>query len=270
MADEPVPREWRASQEEQRDAIRGMRWDDFRRWFRDRWEPGQHIALVGPTGTGKSTFACHVIGPDVANRFYVLALDPKGGDSTLASSGLFVRIPTWPPGKKLREAIEDGAIPVRLVVGPVVHTLADRAALVAAQREALQGAFEEGGWTIYIDELQLATDRRIMDLGREVEQILVAARDKGISLVSSYQAPRWVPPSASQQATWVAMWRTMDRRVVDRMAEVLGRDAVVLRRAVLELGDHDVLIGGRNLRDPLIVTDPPPIEPKLLTEVDGQ
>lgn len=241
------------------DRVHARPWPEFIRWFAEEWEPGEHVALVGPTGGGKSTLACHIL----ALRWYVLALDPKGGDRTLAGSGMFERITSWPPGRQLRTTIEEGEVPVRLVVGPVVRNYSDRAALVSAQRAALVGSFDEGGWTVYIDELQVATDRRIMGLAPEVETNLIAARDKGVSMVASFQAPRWVPPSASQQASWVFMWRTMDRRVVDRMAEVLGRDALMIRKAVQQLGDYDVLVGGRSLQDPLVVTCPPPILPAV-------
>jgi hypothetical protein len=252
------------------DEVEARPWPEFIRWFKSAWVPGQHVALVGPTGTGKSTLACHIL----RLRWYVLGLDPKGGDSTLASSGLFRRVGSWPPPTDVRKRIEkgqeEGGGPVRLIVGPVVHDPADRVALREAIRAALNGAFTEGGWTLYIDELQLATDRRIMGLGPEVEQILIAARDKKVSLVTSYQAPSWVPPSASRQASWVAMWRTMDKDVVDKMANVLGRDKLMIRAAVEELGDYDVLFGGRRLSDPLLVTCPPPIMPLGEKDADNR
>lgn len=53
----------------------------------------------------------------------------------------------------------------------------------------------------------------------------------------------------------------MDKDVVDKMANVMGRDKLMIRVAVEQLGDHDVLFGGRRLSDPLLVTCPPPILP---------
>ena len=49
-------------------------WDLFLDWFKDNWHPGDHAALIGPTGEGKSTFAVGILGL----RKWVLALDPKG------------------------------------------------------------------------------------------------------------------------------------------------------------------------------------------------
>src|ERR1700727_3046512 len=47
------------------------------------WQPGEHMALDGPTGEGKTTHAVGILGL----RKYVLALDPKGEDETLSASG---------------------------------------------------------------------------------------------------------------------------------------------------------------------------------------
>lgn len=65
-------------------AVVGLEWDDFLAYMRDVWEPGQHIAMIGPTGEGKSTFAVGLL----SLRKWVLALDPKGEDETLTESGL--------------------------------------------------------------------------------------------------------------------------------------------------------------------------------------
>ena len=35
--------------------IQAKSWDQFLADFRDEWKPGQHIAIIAPTGQGKTT-----------------------------------------------------------------------------------------------------------------------------------------------------------------------------------------------------------------------
>jgi len=121
---------------------------------------------------------------------------------------------------------------------------------------ALDSAWSMGGWTVYADELQILTDRRMMNLQSECDRMLVAARDRGVSFVSSYQAPAWVTPHASRQATWVAVSYTRDAAVVDRLAEILGRPKAEIRGALQGLDRFSWLIVGRDPREPYRVTIP--------------
>lgn len=233
-------------------------WDDpvngFRAWFRSAWEPGQHLSVIAPTGAGKTTFVGGVLG----FRRYVLALDPKGGDSTLAALGL-ERLDAWPGERRMQQICarndEDG-LPTRYIVGPRAETVADRARLTEESRKALVGAYNMGGWTLYADELQILTDPRMMGLRKEADEILIAARDKALSFVSSYQAPAWVTPHASRMSTWVAVSYTRDVDVVNRLAEILGRPKAEIRGCVDGLDEYTWIVCGRNPREPLRVTLP--------------
>ena len=60
----------------------GLPWERFLAYMRDTWKPGQHIAMIGPTGEGKTTFAAGLL----SIRKWVMALDPKGEDETLTKS----------------------------------------------------------------------------------------------------------------------------------------------------------------------------------------
>lgn len=237
--------------------VDGLPWPAFRARFAELWEPGQHVAIIAPTGTGKTTFAGNIL--DL--RRYVLALDPKGGDPTLIDLG-YPRLTGWPGDRSMERLIaendEKGQVS-RYVVGPLVQTEGELFKLRGALAETLAGVFSLGGFTEYIDELQLLTDRKYMGLNGPVERHLIAGRAKGISVVSTYQAPRWVPRSASEQATWLCVSHTRDRDVVDRLAEMLGRDKAEVRGAVTAMGteEYSWLIGGRNPRHPLMVTKPP-------------
>jgi hypothetical protein len=234
-------------------------WDEFAEWFSGVWKPGEHVACIAPTGAGKSTL---IVGLLQQCRNFVLAFDPKGGDSTLRGSG-WPRLPDWPPPPKVYDDMYK-RIPQRFIVGPATSMVADLARQKRIFQSALQGSFNDGGWTVYVDELQLMADRRMMGLGTDVERLLIAARDKGISVVSAYQRPANVPRTASDQSSWVAVSYTRDRDVVDRVAEMLGRPKPEIRGALNGLDPFSWLVIGRNPRMPLIVTRPREIARKAV------
>jgi hypothetical protein len=226
-------------------------WEIFERWFREQWEPGQHAALIGPTGEGKTTFAVGIL----KNRKYVLALDPKGEDETLRQSG-FQRITSWPLPSKLRDQITDGK-PVRLVVGGSVRTDEEQEALVSLMKKVLAGVRAEGRWTVYADEFQLLADRRMYGLDKQVEAMLIAARSKGTSVVTSFQAPAWVPKSATRQATFCCIWPTRDVNMIKNVAESMGRTWQEIVAAVHELPSYHVLVVPKRVRVPMVITKAP-------------
>ena len=226
----------------------------FLEWFRSAWQPGEHMAVIAPTGAGKTT----LVGGLLDLRRYVLALDPKGGDSTLTGLG-YPRLSTWPGERQLERLVaknNEDNLPSRFVVGPKVSRHEDHAKLRTVTKEALDGAFGMGGWTVYCDELQIATDPRMMNLRKEADRMLIAARDKGLSFVSSYQAPSWVTPHAGKMATWVAVSRTRDTDVVNRLAEILGRPKAEIRGAISGLERFSWMIVGRDPNEQIRVTIP--------------
>lgn len=233
--------------------VEGMPWADFQEWFKAHWKQGQHVALIGPTGTGKSTLMVGIL----PMRKYVIALDPKGGDSTLSKLEKhgFERS-AWPPSKQVRKNIEEGK-PARLIVGADLKSAEELPKLRNQIALALKDAFDERGWTVYIDELQIAADRRMMNLMTSIERNLIAARDRKVSMVGSFQRPAYVPRAASEMSTWFIVFYTRDREVVRRISEMAGRPTEEVRGMVEGLPEYCVLMFSRNPRDPVIVTSAP-------------
>jgi len=222
------------------------------------WRPGQHMALVGKTREGKSTFAVGVL----ATRRYVLALDPKGEDETLAASG-YQRVMGLPPKKRLPREVEkrlqEGTGPVRLIVGGASRTTEQDARLRELMRDALEYARQSGGWTAYVDEYQILADQRMYRLGPEVERMLIsAARDK-TSVVTAFQAPAWVPKASTRQATIIVCWRTRDRQMLRNVAEAAGRDWRQIGEILDELPKYHVLVIPDDLRAPMMITSAPKV-----------
>jgi hypothetical protein len=236
--------------------VEPMEWStEFLPWFKSVWAPGQHMAVIAPTGAGKTTFNAGVL--DYCRR-YVLALDPKGGDTTLSTLG-YERLKKWPGIKEMNKKIDNNDrdnIPSRFIIGGSSRTEEETEELRETLRKTLVEGHSMGGWTVYSDELQILVDPRMMNLRKEVDKLLIAARDRALSFVSSYQAPRWVTPQASLQSSWLAVSYTQDDDVVGRLAEVLGRSKNEVRGAFKGLDRFAWVIVGRDPREPYRVTIP--------------
>lgn len=233
--------------------VEGKPWEEFLKWFKTHWKLGEHIALVGPTGSGKTVYVVNIL----PMRKYVIALDAKGGDESLEllTKHGFTHSP-WPMTSKDWKEVEDGK-PKRIIVGSGIQSLEDLPLLREEISTALKDAYDQKRWTVYIDELQLVADRRLMNLSARVEVNLIAARNRGVSIISSFQRPANVPRSASEMSTWFIVFYTRDRDTVDRLAEMAGRPATEIRGMIKGLPEYCTLIFSRNPREPVIITKAP-------------
>jgi hypothetical protein len=221
----------------------------------DPWEPGQHVAVVGPTGEGKSNFVVAML----KLRAYVLALDAKGEDETLAKSG-YRRVLGVPPGKKFPRDVQkdlDEGRPVRLIVGGAARTDDEDVALQKLMREAIAYCRHSGGWTLYVDEFELLSSQRMFNLGPLVERMLITARRLKTSVITAFQAPAWVSKHALRQATFAVVFKTRDRAMIKAVAEAMGRDWRIVAQVVDELPPFHVLVVPKNVRAPMVITKAP-------------
>ncbi len=231
------------------------------------WKPGNHWALIGPTGEGKSTHAVGIL----ELRKWVLSLDPKGEDETLESSG-YVRVKSMPPPSdrvgSLRGKPKPGSDewvwdrvtkgqPVGLIAGFEALTDDEDERLHELMRDAVTWCRRTRGWTLYVDEFELLSSQRMFRLGPDIERMLITARRAGTSVVTSFQAAAWVSKHATRQASFTSLWPTRDRQMIKNVAEAMGRDWRLVAAAIDELPPFHTLTIPKQIRAPMLVTTAP-------------
>jgi hypothetical protein len=233
--------------------VEPLEWDKFLEMMAVNWKPGEHIALVAPTGAGKTTFEM-----GLANKLrrYVLACDLKGGDRTLARSG-WTRITEWPLSQKERKALQEEPT-YRRIVGGTGRKPQDYVTRTALFSNMLDGVRQDGGWTLLVPDLAALSSSMFGNLKDKVVGLLITARDSGVSVMTDFQRPALVPREAGDQATWLGVAYTRDDDVVCRVAEMMGRGRSELRGAMAALGDlkYGWLVVSRDPHQALILTRP--------------
>lgn len=236
------------------------------------WEPGQHFALIGPTGEGKTTHAGGMLG----QRKWVIALDPKGEDETLSAFG-FERVRSmWEPGWQYRARHRedaktwkdvwkriDAGQPARLVVGGSAYSDSEVARLKQLMIDATKFVTYVPGFTFYIDELEIATSQELFNIRALVNRMLVSARNKGgkpTSVLTAYQAQAWVTKHAIRQAKKGTIWPTGDRDMIKAVAQALGRDWRDVAACVDQLpAFHTATIPRGKRGGPMVLTSAPKV-----------
>jgi|SRR5271166_728839 len=260
-----------------------LNWDQYLKWLGGRlthvktswgedvslgppWQPGEHMALDGPTGEGKTTHAVGIL----SQRKYVMALDPKGEDETLSQSG-YVRVRSmyedsikWKLGhredaktwKELFDRIDKG-LDARVIVGTGADSVAEDARNKALMAEAIVQSRFSGGWTLYVDEFELLSSQRMFNQGPQIEKMLITARRKKTSVVTTFQAPAWISQHATRQARRAVKWPTGDVDMVKKLAQAMGRNWREVAQAVDLLPEWHTLTLPRGKRHPMIITSAP-------------
>lgn len=245
-----VEREMTAPQAETAGEIAGVPmvpWDQFAPRF--DWRQGEHVGLIGPTGSGKTNAAFWLL----PMRRFVTILATKPRDSSLEKFGKrngYKKIERW-------EKLSHTKYP-RRILWPNARALDAQAVQQKAFAEALGIIYRQGGWCVYMDELWFIG--QVLNLTRTVKIYLQQARSMGISLVVSSQRPAWIPVEVFDQSTHLFFYRDNDERNLSRIAGIGYLNANTIRTVVASLPEYHVLYVNTRTGTMMITKMPPPQE----------
>lgn len=193
-----------------------------------RWNQGEHVSLIGHTGSGKTTLASQLL----PIRKYVTVIATKPKDPLLDSykrKGYSV-VREWPPPDHLQ----------RILFWPKIERISDKLTQAIEVHKALSGIYRSGGWCLFLDEVRYIA--QTLKLKSDIELLWLQGRSSRVSLVAATQRPSWVPLEMYSQATHLFLWRETDRRNLNRVTEISsGLDTVEIRNTVSRLSLHDFL-----------------------------
>lgn len=198
------------------------------------WNQGEHVTMVGPTGSGKTTLALALL----PRRRFAVALATKPKDATMTTlvrRDHWKKIRRWdevPPAAWLHEQL-------RVVLWPRYESPADLPAQRAEISVALHEIFTTGGWCIFADELWALT--HMLGQTKMLEAIWTQGRSIGLTLVGATQRPAHIPLLAYDSATHLFFWRDNDERNLKRIGGLNGLTSAVVRSTVARLPRHDTL-----------------------------
>lgn len=223
-----------------------LEWDDFMTYVLGssdpqlRWSQSQHVGLIGPTESGKSTLL-HGILP---LRDYSTVFGTKIRDRTMQSyvdSGYYTRLYDWPPmvRKGLVKRPATAQEMPRRVLWPDVTSLQQVMALEPVFTRATNDIYGQGGWCVVWDEFWMQC--QILGMTKTAKILLQQARSNDISMVMGMQRPAWIPPEVFDQTRHLFFWRDNDYKNLERIGNVGWLNAEPIRGFVAGLEPYQTL-----------------------------
>lgn len=228
--------------EEPTETVPRVPWASVRGYFAANHELGEHVAIEGPTGSGKSVLALSLLlargerttvnGRPVS--ITIMAVKPR--DRTLSALGWrrMTDLKDWPPPYGDEQVI-------------LWPSYGDPSTVAARQRRVFEPALREimqsGNQIVYIDEVAYFEQKPPdgLDLGALLTQYWFMSRAVGVSLMGATQRPTRVSRSMWSEPYWLFIFRPEDEDDLKRVAELSGSKRLVLD-VVPRLGTHEFLM----------------------------
>lgn len=193
------------------------------------WNHGEHVALIGPTGQGKTTLLTRLL--PIHPYVVVFATKPRDDSMSRLIAGGYQKITRW-------QSLDAAHYP-RRVLWPDATKMDSRDHQKNVFEHAMQKIYLEGGWTLAIDELWYVSN--ILRMSEDVKIYLLQARALEISLLVATQRPASIPVEVYDQSTHLFFWRDNDETNLKRLSGIGWRSADLIREIISNLEMFQVL-----------------------------
>lgn len=216
------------------EGVSSLPWDEFLARFVGAWRQGEHVSIVGATGSGKSVLALELLEARTAasERWSsaVLANKPRDRELTKLTRRGWVKLRKWPPRHGER----------RILLWPGMRSVESFDTQAQVFDHALRELFLAGRWAIYLDEVRYVS--HTLGLGRLLELFWLQGRSSGLTVVAGTQRSAWVPLEFYSQATHLLLFREASPANRKRLTEHCGgADGTRVARVVSRLDTHEFL-----------------------------
>ncbi len=210
-----------------------------RRW---RYAAGEHVSIIAPTTSGKTTLAYSLLGETATPELPALVFCMKPRDAVVSRWNRelgFRKVGAWPPMPSPLAP----ASPPGYTLWPKSTKDFDRDDIELREqfRKALRAAyqrqrplgFRKGPWIVFADEVYGLSKE--LQLHRELDAIWTRGASNGCGLWTGTQMPAHVSLHMYSACHHLFLGREPDKRRRDRFAEIGGVDPELVKAAVLGL-----------------------------------
>lgn len=199
----------------------------------DKFEPGQHIAVIGPTGQGKTTLAVDLLDEfhEMGASELFLANKPRDELVEKLIANGWPRIKRWPPDYEHRTRR-------RVMLWPDYGRASRAIRNATVFEDALDNVLLEGNWVVYFDEMRYYIEQ--LRLKSLIDEMWNGSRSSGVTMIGGSQGTTWINKTMIRQETWMFLFKPRGIEERKEYADAAGdKDA---EHDLNALGNHEFLI----------------------------